>query len=227
MKQGTELVKLKHGDGKNAITEDLQTQFTFSNKPPEGYCDHHQLVTTYVANISGPAEASIPTRGHKPGRSSKTTIRLPCSSILIRPPAAPASRLLRGSSRAVPSPSLASAAPVVMSGLAGKDAGQRIHLFDGDRFGQHNAFRAPGAPSIDELKARPYKVDYFASIYSRMRRGIIPHQFHMTAENVALMKSMEFVFICMDAGKAKLAVVEKLEAIGHSVRRCRHGRQHR
>lgn len=113
--------------------------------------------------------------------------------------------------------------PVALLGLGGtgsytldllaKTPRKEIHLFDGDRFGQHNAFRAPGAPSIEELKARPYKVDYFTSIYSRMRRGIVPHQFHITSENVALLEPMEFVFICMDAGKAKLAVVEKLEAM--------------
>lgn len=47
-------------------------------------------------------------------------------------------------------------------------------IFDSDVFLQHNAFRAPGAPSIDELRAAIPKVQYFASIYSRMHKGIVP-----------------------------------------------------
>src|SRR5687768_13896491 len=34
---------------------------------------------------------------------------------------------------------------------------REIRLFDGDEFLQHNAFRAPGAPTIDELRAVPKK----------------------------------------------------------------------
>src|SRR5262249_33271569 len=97
--------------------------------------------------------------------------------------------------------------------LVAKTPVKEIHLFDGDIFGQHNAFRAPGAASIPDLKGRPHKVDYFAGIYQRMRRGIIPHAYHLTAENVSELQGADFVFICMDAGKAKLAVVEKLEAL--------------
>jgi tRNA A37 threonylcarbamoyladenosine dehydratase len=35
---------------------------------------------------------------------------------------------------------------------------KEIHLFDGDIFDQHNAFRAPGAPSGEELEQRLKKV---------------------------------------------------------------------
>lgn len=38
---------------------------------------------------------------------------------------------------------------------------QEIHLFDGDLFLQHNAFRAPGAPSIERLEEKKKKVLYF------------------------------------------------------------------
>jgi tRNA A37 threonylcarbamoyladenosine dehydratase len=213
--QGTELVKLKHTDAKNAITEDLQTQYTFSNKPPDGYRDHHQLVTTYVANISGPAEAIDPSAR---AQTWKVLENNDPASVFLYPDTASSRAGITAVTRKL------EGGPVAILGVGGtgsyvldllaKTPTKEIHLFDGDRFGQHNAFRAPGAPSIEELKARPYKVDYFTSIYSRMRRGIIPHQFHITAANVALLEPMEFVFICMDAGKAKLAVVEKLEAMG-------------
>ena len=57
--------------------------------------------------------------------------------------------------------------PVAIVGLGGtgsyildlvaKTPVREIHLFDGDRFGQHNAFRSPGAPHIDTLRQTPPK----------------------------------------------------------------------
>jgi tRNA A37 threonylcarbamoyladenosine dehydratase len=36
--------------------------------------------------------------------------------------------------------------------LVAKTAVMEIHLFDGDDFNQHNAFRAPGAASLEDLE---------------------------------------------------------------------------
>jgi hypothetical protein len=46
-----------------------------------------------------------------------------------------------------------------------------VRLFDPDDFLSHNVFRAPGAASLDELREVPPKVDYWAAIYSRMRKA--------------------------------------------------------
>jgi hypothetical protein len=43
--------------------------------------------------------------------------------------------------------------------LVSKTPVQEIRIIDADEFLQHNAFRAPGAPSIDELRDAPKKVD--------------------------------------------------------------------
>src|ERR1700752_1799234 len=40
-----------------------------------------------------------------------------------------------------------------------KTEAAEIHVFDHDVFSQHNAFRSPGAPSIDELRAKPQKAN--------------------------------------------------------------------
>ncbi len=48
-----------------------------------------------------------------------------------------------------------------------------IHLFDGDVFSQHNAFRAPGTASKEELDKSPSKVSYFYNQYSKMHKHII------------------------------------------------------
>src|SRR5690606_35692073 len=89
-------------------------------------------------------------------------------------------------------------------------------LIDGDEFLQHNAFRSPGAPSIDELREVPLKVNYLKSIYSKMHRNIVVHPEKLSANNLHLLNGITFAFLCMDAGEPKRLVVEKLEADGIS-----------
>ena len=57
-----------------------------------------------------------------------------------------------------------------------------IRLFDADEFLNHNAFRAPGAASLEELREAPLKVDYFKRVYSRMHRWIIAHPVELCRE---------------------------------------------
>ncbi len=89
-----------------------------------------------------------------------------------------------------------------------------IHLFDGDDFLNHNAFRAPGAASIDELNEQPKKVDYFTARYSRMKRRIIAHPYDIDETTVEELRDMQFVFLAADGGDVKRLVVEKLEEFG-------------
>lgn len=98
--------------------------------------------------------------------------------------------------------------------LVAKTPVKKIHIFDADRFLTHNAFRAPGAPAIEALREQQLKVEYFASIYGRMHRGIVPHPTHIDAKNVDDLNGMSFVFLCMEGGIAKRAIVDKLEAMG-------------
>jgi len=85
-----------------------------------------------------------------------------------------------------------------------------IHLFDDDEFLAHNAFRAPGAASLDDVKLMPKKVAYFESVYSRFRRAIVPHAVRVDESNVAELQEMSFVFLSMDAGPAKKLIIDHL-----------------
>jgi hypothetical protein len=89
-----------------------------------------------------------------------------------------------------------------------------IHLFDGDQFLQHNAFRAPGAPALEALEGGPNKATYFAKLYDRMHKGINAHPYFLDESNIHELDSMDFVFICMDKGESKRTVVERLRARG-------------
>ena len=94
--------------------------------------------------------------------------------------------------------------------LVAKTPVREIHLYDGDLFLQHNAFRSPGAPSRDELEKAPKKVDHFAQLYSAMRRNVIPHAVYIDDTNVHELQEMDFVLLALDGGDAKRIIVEKL-----------------
>jgi hypothetical protein len=95
--------------------------------------------------------------------------------------------------------------------LVAKTPVQSICLFDRDRFLQHNAFRAPGAASIDILETAPFKVDYYKTLYSPLRRGITAHAMHLDASTQHLLQGVTFAFVCIDAGEGKAAVIRALE----------------
>ncbi len=89
-----------------------------------------------------------------------------------------------------------------------------IHLFDGDLFEQHSAFRAPGAASIEDITAKIPKVEYFASIYARMRKEIHPHPYYLNDENLSELDNFDFVFLCVDKGGVHRMLGEYLIARG-------------
>lgn len=98
--------------------------------------------------------------------------------------------------------------------LLAKTPVRKIHLFDGDQFEQHSAFRAPGAASLEHIAASPPKVNYFADLYGSMRKGIVPHPIYLTEENLAELDSFDFVFLCVDKGGVRKTLAEHLIAQG-------------
>lgn len=98
--------------------------------------------------------------------------------------------------------------------LVAKTPVREIHLFDGDKFLQHNAFRSPGAPGIEELQQAPNKAAYFAARYAQQRRGIVAHEYYLNASNVGELQGMNFVFLALDKGTPKRLIIETLEALG-------------
>jgi hypothetical protein len=190
---------------------------SFSQKPDGGYVDYHHKMTTYHAMLAAPAMVVDPTI--KPRQFSAPEDDDP-ASIFEYPDTA------SGRSGTAVLAALLEKEILALIGLGGtgsyildkvvKTPVPEIRLFDGDEFLNHNAFRAPGAPSLDELREAPMKVDYFKAIYSRMHRGIKAHPVRLGIENVHLLDGVTFAFIAMDDGPDKLAIIEKLEAIGAS-----------
>jgi molybdopterin/thiamine biosynthesis adenylyltransferase len=100
--------------------------------------------------------------------------------------------------------------------LVAKTPVKEIHLFDADKFSTHNAFRAPGAPSVDELREQRLKTRYLEGIYSQMNRRIKAHETGIDSSNVDALRDMTFVFLCFDPGPDKKIIVDKLEELSIS-----------
>lgn len=75
---------------------------------------------------------------------------------------------------------------------------KEIHLFDDDSFNSHNAFRCPGAASIENLNKSIPKVEYLKGIYELMHNGIIAHKEKISSKNVSELNDLDAVFICVD-----------------------------
>ena len=85
---------------------------------------------------------------------------------------------------------------------------KEIHLFDGDEFLQHNAFRAPGACTREELGEAPNKAVFHGERYSRMHSGIVAHPVEVDDTNVHQLGDYDTVFLCVDGGSVKGKILE-------------------
>lgn len=191
---------------------ELTPSVGFSQKPhTDGYVDFHEKVTTYSAILLGPAQAIDPAATPLQGKPFTTDED---DGVFVY--------LDTFSSRAgiTGRTSLLELSKVVIIGLGGTGAYLldllaktpigSIHLYDADIFSTHNAFRAPGATPIEDLIARTTKVEYYAATYARMRRKVHPHAVNVTATNVSEVADADFVFLAMDSGLDKLAIIAAL-----------------
>lgn len=211
---GQALEAIRNSSGRIVISTALNADHRFSSKPQSGYLDYHEKITTYATIISSPA--AVLEKGATP-----KTFR-----VVQSPDDSPFVYFDNASGRAGISSvtEKLKAKSIAIIGLGGtgsyvldfvsKTPVDKIHLIDGDPFEQHNAFRAPGAASIEDVRQQPFKVDYLAQIYGRMHKGIVPHCCFITPENLELLNDTDMVFICIDAKAIKGPIIDALEAQG-------------
>lgn len=214
-KNGVEISKIRAGSGQQTLAEGLVIHHSFSSKPPGGYKNYYEKMKTYIAIISGPAEAINPDVSAKmsviePDEEDESVFHY-IDNASSRAGINPVNKKLELGKVAIIA---AGGTGSYVLDFVAKTPVKEIHVFDGDRFSQHNAFRSPGAPSIDELRAKPQKVIYFKDQYSKMRRNIFAHDYYIDASNIEELRGMDFVFLCLDRGKDKKLIVEKLEEFG-------------
>jgi hypothetical protein len=211
---GTPIAAIAHSSGNFNLGHGLTAKHHFSSKPEGGYRDYYEKMTTYAGVISGPAavlKPEVTPRTFRALEDEEDSIFNYMETASDRAGIGALTELLMNERVAIIG--LGGTGSYVLDFIA-KTPVREIRLFDEDEFLQHNAFRAPGAPSLDELREVPKKVDYFKSIYSRMHRGIVAHPVALDEGNVHFLDGITTAFLCMDAGEAKRQIVRKLEEIG-------------
>ncbi len=213
---GRPIDQIRHQSQNTNLGNGLAAKHSFSSKPEGGYVDYFHKMTTYAAILSGPAEVvdgNATPRTMKDPEPEEESVFNYTETASDRVGIGALSDLLKSDVIAIIG--LGGTGGYILD-LVAKTPVPEIRLFDSDEFLQHNAFRAPGAASIEELREVFKKVDYFKAAYSKMHRGIVTCDEAMGAANLDKLDGVTFAFLSMDAGEEKRLVVEKLEAIGAS-----------
>ena len=209
---GRELSAIINDRGSFPVDEHLTANFRFSSKPAEGYPDYYEKMTSYLNMLLGHARAIDPSVTAKvfppiPTDENESVFRYLDSASSRAQISAISGKLKLGKVAIV---GLGGTGSYILD-LIAKTPIEQIHLYDRDTLYTHNAFRAPGAASLDELNAAPKKVEYFQRKYDPLRRNIIAHPVHVDETNIEELRGMAFVFLAMDTGAGKKYIIKKLE----------------
>lgn len=204
-----------NGYSQNDLGDGFLVACSCSMKPVENdgrYLDFYEKVTKYVAAIAGHAAAIDPSvtatvfRPIETREGDGSPFRY-ANTASSRAGIDAVNAKLRGERIAIVG--LGGTGEFILDFVA-KTEVEQIHLFDADNFRSHNAFRSPGAPSLDDLNRAPSKVDYFADLYGRIRTGIVPHRHAIIDTNVHELEAMTFVFIAIDDVTVKEPILNAL-----------------
>ncbi len=215
--EGRRLDRLINDTSRADLGDGLVVEASFSHKPVASgrYSDYHSKITTYVAILGRYAaaidpEATARTFHVREEREEGSPFRYADTASARAGITAITAKLAGGKVAIV---GLGGTGSHVLD-LAAKVPVAEIHLFDGDRMLDHNAFRGVGATSIESLDGGPNKANHYAGVYAVMREGVVPHPYAVDASNCAELDEMQFVFLAMDPTPAKRAIIEHLEVRG-------------
>jgi hypothetical protein len=211
---GRVLQQIAHS-GAQQLTPTITIGASFSSKPAAGYSDYHHKMTTYIEMIMAPAlklDPTVTARIYPVRRDpGNTGPFLYADTATARAGLGMVTAKITG--RKVAVVGLGGTGGWVLD-LIARCPLEQIHLFDDDRYLQHNAFRSPGPTPEDELAGGPFKVDVYGQRWTRMRTGVIAHPERLGDEHADLLSQMDMVFVCVDTGDSRREVVEILERVG-------------
>jgi hypothetical protein len=211
-RDGSKLAEIANASNQQQLAEGLTIQHTFSSKPEGGYKDYYEKMVTYVRIISGPARAldaavTAQTFPVIPTDEEDSVHKYLDSASSRAEITAIADRLMPYKIAII---GVGGTGSYVLDFMA-KTSVAEIHLFDDDDFEQHNAFRSPGAASIEDLNAKQKKVDYYLRRYSAIRRKLFVHPVCLRSDNLHLLDGKTFAFVCIDDGPHKRAILGYLQ----------------
>ena len=213
---GDPIEALRNSSQRQELAEGLWVDHYFSARPVQGkYDDYHHKMAHYAQVIGRCAKRIDPGAVARAGKL-----------VLSADPHDPFVFIETASSRAgiTRLNERLSGDKIGIVGLGGtgsyildyvsKTRVAEIHLFDGDRFEQHNAFRAPGPTTTEELEKRPTKARLYGERYAKMRSGVVVHEFHVEVDNLNLLGNLDFVFIAVDDNKTRQRLLPILNEMG-------------
>jgi hypothetical protein len=215
-KDGTIIAPIQHVSQNQILFEGITVNHAFSNKPSNGYPDYYAKVSRYADIISAPAKSldnSVTEKTFRVVHTDSQSIFNYMDTNSSRANINFINSKFRDQKIAIVG--LGGTGAYILDFIA-KTPVKEIHLFDGDDFLQHNAFRSPGAPSDDELNMKMKKTFYFKKIYSRMHRGIISHEYYIDETNICELSKMQYVFICVDRNSVRKDLIEYILETGIS-----------
>lgn len=186
----------------------------FSNKPDGGFADHYSQLVHYVNIIQDQAKVLDSDLDARTRRRIPQEVR--DSPFCYADSASARAEIQVTSSRltldAVAIIGLGGTGSYILDQVA-KTPVSAIHIYDGDVFLQHNAFRAPGAATVEELAEQMPKVEYFGRKYGAMHRGIVRHPYYIDSANVSELVHLNFAFICVDQGSVRGMLMNHLRSL--------------
>ena len=208
---GQVLEWLIHQRGPIDLGGGLVASCSFSHKPSPTYPNYYEKMTTYADMLLAPAQvldrhAKVRTFPPIPTDESESVFRY-VDSASSRSRIGAVSMKMRLPKVVIVG--TGGTGSYILDAIAKTEVAE-IHLYDGDVLLTHNAFRAPGAASIEELAMAPKKVDYFKSKIDPIRRNIFAHPCYVDNSNIDELKDASFVFLALDGGLAKKFIVSKL-----------------
>ena len=215
--KGMVITGIAHRTLNQVLRDGLVINRSFSNKPKGGFMNYYEKVKRYAEIISAPAIHLDETLTSKPfipiensefesvfeyydTNSSRANIDFINEKLI---------------DQKIAIVGLGGTGSYILD-LITKCCVSEIHLYDGDVFLNHNAFRSPGAASLKDLKKGLNKTEYFANKYSVLHRKIAPHNYNVSAINISELKQIDFVFLCIDDNVARSECIDYLLSNGIS-----------
>jgi|SRR5690606_28767224 len=210
-KGGVIISGIKHSNINKTFTNGIIVTRQFSNKPKEGYSDYYEKVRNYSNIISAPAKYLDDSISEMP---FLPVINIDESSVFNYYDTNGSRANIEQINRKLSEQKIAiigmGGTGAYILDLIAKTHVAEIHIYDGDIFLNHNAFRSPGAASIDILNKRPNKAIYYKGIYEAMRKNIYEHSYYLFFENFVELDNMDYVFICIDDNEVRAQLVRYL-----------------
>jgi hypothetical protein len=211
---GSRITAIEHSTGPFQWAEGLTPNFSFSNKPRSGmFADYYEKIVSYIGVMWHQARSKHP---HCDPRTFKPIDSVDAETVFLYEDTASSRAGIQTTAQRLRQQKIAivglGGTGSYILDLVAKTHVSEIHLFDGDKYRQHNAFRSPGATSRNELERNLSKVEYLCERYAAMRRGVVGHEAYVDETNVDELSRFDFVFVCVDSGSARRVILDHLSS---------------